>query len=187
MTFRNIFLLLAFMACSNLYAQNVTKAEIDELSQRVTKLEANLERVITENVNLVEQLNIKNVSSFTDPNQIKWDIVKVEPNAETNDVVLTFRITNNSGVVHDAGMGFTMGSAIDSDSNLGNNVYTIKSGSGSENLSALPSKVPINIQGIVKGVPLTSTYLAVVKLSYQGRYNKTQKAEIKFTGIHIPW
>ena len=63
MTFRNILVLLAIMVCSNLYAQNATKAEIDALSQRITKLEADLERVITENVNLVEQLKIKTVSS----------------------------------------------------------------------------------------------------------------------------
>ena len=56
MKFRNILVLLAIMVCSNLYAQNATKAEIDALSQRITKLEADLERVITENVNLVEQL-----------------------------------------------------------------------------------------------------------------------------------
>ena len=77
--YRMIWLALAIVASANLSAQNATKAELDALSQRVAKLEADLERVITENVNLVEQLNIKTVTSYTDENKIQWDIVRVEP------------------------------------------------------------------------------------------------------------
>lgn len=188
MTYRNILVLLAIMVCGNIFAQNATKAELNELSQRVAKLEADLERVITENVNLVEQLNVKTISSVTDVNNIQWDIVKVEPNAETNDVVITFRVTNKSGRNHHCGFGFELGSAIDTNSNLAKNVYTIKNNSSNPSLNPLSSGTPINIQGTVKNVPNTSSYLASVTLDYLGNSSRgTQKAVIKFTGVHIPW
>ena len=202
MKIRSILAAFAIIASGSVFAQNATKTEVDKLvsqvntlSQKVsqleskaTELEATIERVITENVNLVEQLNVKTVTSVTDVNNIQWDIVKVEPNVETNDVVITFRVTNKSGRNHDCGFGFSLGSAIDTDSNLPKNVYDIKNNSSNPSLSSLSSDIPINIQGTVKNVPNTSSYLASVTLNYSGNRTKgTQKALVKFTGVHIPW
>ena len=183
MTFRNIFILLAFMACSNLYAQNATKADIDALSQRITKLEADLERVITENVNLVEQLKIKTISSCTDENNVQWDIVKVTPNPSSNNVVLTLRVTNNSGAIRNANP-FT-GVAIDSNSNMDNNSYKIKIGGSNINMQKVPVGTPINITATIVGVPTTSSYLNSIELIYFGK--GLHETVIKFTGVHIPW
>lgn len=195
MKIKSILTAFAVMACGSVFAQNATKSDlaklesqVNALSQKVAQLETNLERVITENVNLVEQLNVKTVTSVTDVNNIQWDIVKVEPNAETNDVIITFRVTNKSGRNHDCGFGFSLGSAIDTDSNLPKNVYDIKNNSSNPSLSALSSDTPINIQGTVRNVPNTSSYLASVTLDYSGNRTKgTQKALVKFTGVHIPW
>ena len=186
--YRMLLLALAIIASANLSAQNATKAELNALTQRVAKLEADLERVITENVNLVEQLNVKTLTSVTDNNGVQWDIVKVEPDAATNDVVITFRVTNKSGRNHDCGFGFDMGTAIDTDSNLAKNVYVVKNDRRNPSLSELSSGTPINIQGVIKNVPNTSSYLASISLDYTGNRTKgTQKAVVKFTGVHIPW
>lgn len=194
MKIKNILAAIALIVCGSVSAQNATKADlnklanqVNELSQKVAQLESNLERVITENVNLVEQLDIKTVSTCTDVNRIQWDIVKVEPNPATNDVIVTFRVTNKSGRAHDAGFGFDLGSAVDSNSNLGNNVYVMKNSHSNPSLSNLPSGTPINIQGIIKNVPTNSSYFASITMKYSGRLNKTQSAEVKFTGVHIPW
>lgn len=195
MKLKSFFTVIVFMTCGSLSAQNATKADLDNLanqvnalSQKITQLETNLERVITENVNLVEQLNVKTITSVTDVNNIQWDIVKVEPNTETNDVVITFRVNNNSGRNHSCGFGFDIGSAIDTDSNLPNNVYYIKNNSSNPSLENLAPGTPINMQGTVKNVPNTSSYLATVTLNYLGSMSKgTQKASVKFTGVHIPW
>lgn len=195
MKFRSILAAFAVMACGSLSAQNATKADlaklesqVNALSQKVSQLEANLERVITENVNLVEQLNVKTITSVTDKNGIQWDIVKVEPNAETNDVVITFRVTNLSGRNHSCGFGSDLGTAIDTDSNISNNVYKIKNNYSNPSLDNLSSGTPINIQGTVRNVPNTSSYLASIILDYVGSASKgTQKALVKFTGVHIPW
>ena len=192
---RNLLAAIALMACGSAFAQNATKADlaklenqVNALSQKVAQLESDLERVITENVNLVEQLNVKTVASVKDKNGIQWDIVKVEPNAETNDVVITFRVTNLSGRNHSCGFGSELGTAIDTDSNISNNVYKIKNNFSNPSLDNLSSGTPINIQGTVKNVPNTSPYLASVTLEYLGSLSKgTQKALVKFTGVHIPW
>ena len=184
MKFKFILLALAIAASANLKAQNVTKAELDALSQRVAKLETDLERVITENVNLVEQLKIKTITSYTDKNKIQWDIVKVEPDVSTGDVALLLRLTNNSGVLQNLSMGITVGVAVDSDSNRENNVYKVVRPSGNADLSKFAPGVPVNIRVVVKGVPLTSSYMAVTKISYGFG---SREVEVKFTGIHIPW
>ena len=195
MKLRTLLAAIALMACGSVFAQNATKADlaklenqVNALSQKVAQLESNLERVITENVNLVEQLNVKTVTSVKDKNGIQWDIVKVEPNAETNDVVITFRVTNLSGRNHSCGFGSELGTAIDTDSNISNNVYKIKNHYSNPSLDNLSSGTPINIQGTVKNVPNTSSYLASITLDYVGSVSKgTQKALVKFTGVHIPW
>jgi len=192
MKVRSIFAAIALVACGSLSAQNATKADlaklesqVNALSQKVAKLEANLERVITENVNLVEQLNIKTLSSVTDVNNIQWDIVKVSPNADTGDVVVTLRVTNNSGRPHKVGLGFNIGSAVDSNSNLGNNVYYVKSADDNPDLSNLAPNTPVNIKAIVQNVPNTSVYLSSLTINYSGTYGKTEKGVVKFTGVHI--
>lgn len=179
------------MACGSVFAQDVTKADVDKLenqinalSQKVAQLETNLERVITENVNLVEQLNIKTVTSVTDKNGVQWDIVKVEPNADTNDVVLTLRLTNKSGVMQKVSMGIDIGVAVDSDSNRNNNVYVVKADNSNPDLSQFSPDIPVNIQAIIKGVPLTSSHMAVIRFNYGFG---SSKVEAKFTGVHIPW
>ena len=182
----------AVMVCGSVFAQNATKADLTKLenqlnalSQKVAQLETNLERVITENVNLVEQLNVKTITSVTDVNGIQWDIVKVIPNADNNEVVLTLRITNNSGVMQSFGTGFTMGYAVDTNSNLSNNSYEIKIVS-SKNFQKFQTGIPVNFEVIIKNVPITCSYLAIVNMDYSG-YNKTKDASFKFTGVHIPW
>lgn len=181
MAFRNILALFTILVCGNLSAQNATKAELDALSQRVSKLEMDLERVITENVNLVEQLKIKTLSSCTDANQIKWDIVKVEPNAMDNNVVVTLRLTNVSGVKK--GVQRQFGEAIDTNSNLNNNKYRIYQ--ESDRLELHPN-IPVNATCIIEKVPATSSYIAVMELPYYG-WSGAKHSVAKFTGIHIPW
>lgn len=183
MKFRNIFVLLAIIVCGNLSAQNVTKAEVDALSQRITKLEADLERVITENVNLVEQLKVKTVSSCTDENNVQWDIVRVSPNSSNNNVTLTLRVINNSGAIRNADP-FT-GVAIDSNSNMDNNTYKIKIGGSNVNMQKVPVGTPINFTVTIIGVPTTSSYLSSIELTYFGK--GLHETIIKFTGVHIPW
>lgn len=183
MTIRNIFILLAIMACNSLFAQNATKAELNLLSHRVAKLEADLERVITENVNLVEQLNIKTVTSCTDENNVQWDIVKVTPNASNNSVILTLRVINNSGTIRNANP--YMGVAIDSNSNMDNNTYKIKINGSNVDMQKVPVGIPINITATIEGVPTASSYLSSIELKYFGR--GIHETFIKFTGVHIPW
>lgn len=193
MKFKSFLAAFAVMACGSVFAQTVTKADLaklenqlNSLSQKMGQLEANLERVITENVNLVEQLNIRTVTSCTDKNGIQWDIVKVEPDADTNDVVLTLRLTNKSGAVQKMMLGFDIGVAVDADSNRSNNVYTVKSADKNADLSQLATDLPVNIQAIIKDVPTTSTHMAVIKFTWGG-LGGVPKAEAKFTGVHIPW
>ena len=183
MKFRMILAVLAIVVSTGLNAQNATKADLNALSQRVAKLEADLERVITENVNLVEQLNVKTVTSCTDENNVQWDIVKVTPNSSNNNVVLTLRLINNSGAVRNADP-FT-GVAIDSNSNMENNTYKIKIGGSNVNMQKVPVGTPINITATIIGVPATSSYLSSVELKYFGR--GLHETIIKFTGVHIPW
>lgn len=193
MKIKNLCAGFALLAYGSLSAQNATKTDLNSLanqvnalSAKVAQLENNLERVMTENVNLVEQLNIKTVTSVTDINNIQWDIVKVHVDSASNDVMVTLRVTNHANKKHDADMGFDLGTAVDSDSNLTNNVYVIKGANQNAYLGELEPNLPVNIQGIIKGVPTTSSYLSLIRIEYLGRVNKTQKAEVKFTGVHIP-
>ena len=181
MKFRMILAVLAIVASTGLNAQNATKAELNALSQRVAKLEADLERVITENVNLVEQLNVKTVTSYTDANQIKWDIVKVEPNELENNVVVTLRLTNVSGVKK--GVQRQFGEATDTNSNLANNKYEIYQ--EADRLELHPG-IPVNATCIIKKVPTTSSYMAVIELPYYG-WSGAKHSVAKFMGVHIPW
>ena len=193
MKLKSILVAFVIMGSGSLFAQNVTKADlvnlenrVNALSQKVEQLEGKLERVMSENINLVEQLKLKTVASVTDGNGIKWDIVKVEPNADNNDVVLTLRLTNNSGFVQKLFMGFDIGVAVDSDTNRSNNVYTVKAADQNPDLSQFASGVSVNIQAVIKGVPTTSSYMQVIKFPYGG-LGGSPKTEAKFTGIHIPW
>lgn len=193
MKLRSILAAIAIMACGSVFAQNATKADlaklesqVNALSQKVTQLEANLERVITENVNLVEQLNVKTVTSVTDNNGIQWDIVKVEPNADNNDVVLTLRITNKSGVMQSFGTGFTIGKAIDSNSNLSNNNYEVMINNHNLDLQKIQPDIPLNLTVSIKNVPMTCAYLAVINMNYSG-YRQTKNGVFKFSGVHILW
>lgn len=181
------------MCSCKVFAQNATKAElnelkaqVNELSLKLNNLESTIERVVTENVNLVEQLNVKTVTSYTDRNQMVWDIVKVEPNPEENDVVVTLRLTNRSGVIKYIATGFDIGSAIDSNSNLNNNTYVVKIGKSTADLSNIKPGVPINVMVVIKGVPITCTYLSNMRIEYSG-YKNAQNASVEFTGVHIPW
>ena len=180
---RMILLAFAIIANANLFAQNATKAELEALTQRVAKLEADLERVITENVNLVEQLKIKTLTSYTDKNGIQWDIVKVTPDSDEGIVILDIRVTNNSGAVAYA-LPFN-GLAINSDSNLRNNSYELNIKYGNAPLDKLGVGIPVNFSVEIMGVPLNSSYLSSVELLYN--FNHAMKSTtIKFTGIHIP-
>lgn len=193
MKLRGILTAFVVMACGSLCAQNVTKADLvklesqlNSLSQKVTQLESNLERVITENVNLVEQLNIKTVTSVTDANGIQWDIVKVEPNSDNNNVVISLRIINNSGVKKSAFLLAGDSYAIDSDSNQANNIYKIYN--HTVNSIELENGVPVNAIVTIPGVPLTSSYLSMIQLKIKpSAFDSRNKTLVKFTGVHIPW
>lgn len=193
MKLREILATFAILACGSLCAQNATKADLDKLvtqvnalSQKVSQLENNLERVITENVNLVEQLNIKTVTSVTDANGIQWDIVKVEPNSDNNNVVISLRIINNSGVKKSAFLLAGDSYAIDSDSNQANNIYKIYN--HTVNSIELENGVPVNAIVTIPGVPLTSSYLSMIQLKIQpSAFDSRNKTLVKFTGVHIPW
>ena len=183
--YRMILLALAIIASANLSAQNATKAELEALTQRVARLETDLGRVITENVNLVEQLNIKKVTSMTDnKNGITFDIVKVEPNANTNDVVISLRMTNNSGAVKTITTDNTQWLAYDSDSNKADNSY--KAWDRIE--KKLEHGIPVNATVTFKNVPTTCSYLSLINGAYgvstDGIFDKFT---LEFTGVHIPW
>jgi len=213
MKLKCILTVFAVMVNGSLFAQNVTKADFDKLSgqvntlssqintfseqvntlsgqldalsQKVTQLEINLERVITENVNLVEQLNIRTVTSMTDnKNGITFDIVKVEPDANTNDVVISLRITNNSGTIKTIKTDNTEWVAYDSDSNKSDNSYKawdmidIK----------LEHGVPVNATVTFKNVSTTCSYLSLINGTYKiNTAGLFDKFTLKFTGVHIPW
>ena len=177
--YRMIWLALVVVASANISAQNATKAELDALSQRFAKLEADLERVITENVNLVEQLNIKTVTSYTDENKIQWDIVRVEPNKETNEVIVSLRLTNNSGLKQKVFIYPSYSYALDSDTNRSNNKYDITETPGD---LFLEHGIPVNATVKIANVPITSSYLSLVQLGYT-----LAPIYVKFKGVHIPW
>ena len=183
--YRMLILALAVIASANLYAQNATKAELNALTQRVAKLEADLERVVTENVNLVEQLNIKTVTSMTDnKNGITFDIVKVEPNANTNDVVVSLRMTNNSGAVKTIITDNTQWLAYDSDSNKSDNSYK----AWDRIQKKLEHGIPVNATVTFKNVPTTCSYLSLINGAYEvSTAGLFDKFTLKFTGVHIPW
>lgn len=169
------------MACNSVFAQNATKAELDALSQRVSKLEADLERVITENVNLVEQLKIKTITSVTDDNGIQWDIVKVQRSA--NDVKIVMRINNNTGVERNIYINPEKSFALDTNSNQQNNKYT--SEYGGERI-VVPNGTPVNTHITLKKVPVTTSYLSIFQFFYSDYTTNEYNIPAKFTGIHIP-
>ena len=186
MKLRTILAALVVMTSGSLFAQNATKADLDKLanqvnalSQKVTQLETDLERVITENVNLVEQLNVKTVTSYTDKNGIQWDIVKVEPNKETNKVVVTLRLTNNSGLNKKVFIYPSYSYALDSDTNKNNNKYSIYETPGD---LFLEHGIPVNATVTVLNVPITASYFSLIQLGYS-----LDPVYVKFTGVHIPW
>ena len=183
--YKMILFAFALIASANLSAQNVTKAELNALTQRVAKLETDLERVITENVNLVEQLKIKTVTSMTDnKNGITFDIVKVEPNANTNDVVISLRMTNNSGAVKTITTDNTQWLAYDSNSNKTDNSY--KAWDRIE--KKLEHGIPVNATVTFKNVPTTCSYLSLINGAYAvSTAGLFDKFTLKFTGVHIPW
>ena len=181
--YRMILLALAIIASVNLSAQNATRAELDALTHRVAKLEADLERVITENVNLVEQLNIKPVTSYTDENGIQWEIIRVDPNRKNSSVVMDIRVINTSGSVACAYPYEAI--ACDSNINLRNNTYKVDIQRGNAPFDSLPVGIPINFSIKIRDVHLSSSYLSYVGMVYSesGLRNIT----VKFTNIHIPW
>lgn len=183
MKLRSILAAFAVMACGSVFAQNATKAELDALAQRVSKLEMDLERVITENVNLVEQLNVKTVTSVTDKNGLQWDIVKVEPNESTNEVKISLRLINTSGVKKRIYIDGLSSYAIDSNSNLSNNKYKF----GVFGSIELDHNAPLNAALTLKNVPVTCAYLSLINLKVEDNTGSSFKYNVKFSGVHIPW
>lgn len=174
-----------------MFAQNVTKADLanlesqlNALSQKVSQLEMNLERVITENFNLVDQLNLKTVTSLTDENGVQWDIVKVEPNKTNSEVVISLRVTNKTGLTQKVELGINIGTAIDSNSNMSNNGYNVVSADNNLDISQLADGTIVNIQAVIKDVPTTCAYLASVNLFYMSGF---KKKNVVFNGVHVPW
>ena len=180
----------ALLACGSVSAQNATKADLDKLanqvnalSQKVAQFETNLERVISENVNLVEQLNVKTVTSCTDKNGIQWDIVKVEPVEER--VVVTLRITNNSGAQRNISVDHVhdLSFAVDTNSNLANNKYFYRTGLYDV---IVPNGSPINVQLTLKNVPLVTSYLSIFQFMYYDKAVNEKNIMVKFSGVHVP-
>lgn len=192
MKLKSFFTVVLFMTCGSLSAQNATKADLDKLanqvnalSQKVSQLELNLERVITENVNLVEQLNVKTVSSIEDKNGITTDIVKIVPDEDNNNVAVTLRFTNNSGIIKSVFMRYYNCYALDSNSNLNNNKYSI---SGEDNLELkLENGIPVTCTIIINQVPTTCAYLSHLQINYALRVSASDETVLKFKGVHIPW
>ncbi len=190
MKFKSFLAAFALLACGSVSAQNATKADLDKLanqvnalSQKVAQLETNLERVISENVNLVEQLNVKTVTSCTDKNGIQWDIVKVEPVEER--VVVTLRITNNSGAQRNISVDHVhdLSFAVDTNSNLANNKYFYRTGLYDV---IVPNGSPINVQLTLKNVPLVTSYLSIFQFMYYDKAVNEKNIMVKFSGVHVP-
>ena len=190
MKFKSFLAAFALLACGSVSAQNATKADLSKLenqvnalSQKVVQLETNLERVISENVNLVEQLNVKTVTSCTDKNGIQWDIVKVEP-VEAN-VVVTLRITNNSGAQRNISVNHVhdLAFAVDTNSNLANNKYFYRTGIYDV---IVPNGSPINVQLTLKNVPLVTSYLSIFQFMYYDKAVNEKNIMVKFSGVHVP-
>lgn len=190
MKFKSFLAAFALLACGSVSAQNATKADLSKLenqvnalSQKVAQLETNLERVISENVNLVEQLNVKTVTSCTDKNGIQWDIVKVEP-VEAN-VVVTLRITNNSGAQRNISVDHVhdLSFAVDTNSNLANNKYFYRTGIYDV---IVPNGSPINVQLTLKNVPLVTSYLSIFQFMYYDKAVNEKNIMVKFSGVHVP-
>lgn len=206
MKLRTILAAFAVMASGSLYAQNATKADLDKLTTQVNalsqklseseskiaelenkaiQLEADVERIVTENVNLVEQLNIKTITSVKDNAGLQWDIVRVEP--ANNDVAITLRITNNSGFSRSpfkiTSYDFFDGChATDSNTNLSNNRYGIEIKIN----NVVNMGAPINTVITIKNVPTTCTYLSEIAFTYN-ETTTSKRNTIRFTGVHIPW
>ena len=190
MKFKSFLAAFALLACGSVSAQNATKADLDKLanqvnalSQKVAQFETNLERVISENVNLVEQLNVKTVTSCTDKNGIQWDIVKVEPVEER--VVVTLRITNNSGAQRNISVDHVhdLSFAVDTNSNLANNKYFYRTGLYDV---IVPNGSPINVQLTLKNVPLVTSYLSIFQFMYYDKAVNEKNIMVKFSGVHVP-
>ena len=190
MKFKSFLAAFALLACGSVSAQNATKADLSKLenqvnalSQKVAQLETNLERVISENVNLVEQLNVKTVTSCTDKNGIQWDIVKVEP-VDAN-VVVTLRITNNSGAQRNISVDHVhdLSFAVDTNSNLANNKYFYRTGIYDV---IVPNGSPINVQLTLKNVPLVTSYLSIFQFMYYDKAVNEKNIMVKFSGVHVP-
>ena len=190
MKFKSFLAAFALLACGSVSAQNATKADLSKLEnqvnalyQKVAQLETNLERVISENVNLVEQLNVKTVTSCTDPNGLQWDIVSVQPTG--NDVKLIMRITNNTGVERRVSVNpiAKESFAIDTNSNQQTNTYSFYE--GNETL-IVPHGTPFNCYVILRKVPVTTTYLSIFQFVYKDISTGERNIPVKFTGIHVP-
>lgn len=188
MKFKSILAAIAILACGTVSAQNVTKADfsklenqLNALSSKVSQLETNLERVITENVNLVEQLNIKTVTSVTDNNGIQWDIVKIEPNTDKNSVTVTLRVSNNTG--NKVQTWLRSAYALDSNSNLSDNKYKVSWPTA----PVVDNGVPLNFVITIKDVPSTCSYIALINIQYALSASSSKETSLKFTGVHIPW
>ena len=190
MKLKSILAAFAIMASGSLFAQNATKADLDKLanqvnalSQKVAQLETNLERVITENVNLVEQLNVKTVTSCTDKNGIQWDIVKVEP--VENEVKITMRINNNTGVEKRVSINSISDNsfAIDTNSNQSVNKYTFSEGHAT---IVVPNGSSVNCWVSLNRVPVTTSYFSIFQFVYKDVTTGERNILVKFTGIHVP-
>ena len=190
MKFKSVLAAIALIACGSVSAQNVTKADLSKLenqvnalSQKIAQLEEKVERVVTENVNLVEQLNLKTVTSYADKNGMQWDVVKVEPNG--TDVKIFMRITNNTGVERSVMVNPSSPNsyAIDSNSNQQVNKYLFHE--GFQHIP-IPHGTPVNVYVTLNRVPVTTAYLSVFQFVYNDQSTNTKDILVKFTGIHTP-
>ena len=190
MKFKSVLAAIALIVCGSVSAQNVTKADLSKLenqvnalSQKIAQLEEKVERVVTENINLVEQLDLKTVTSFKDKNGLQWDVVKVEPNG--TDVKIFMRITNNTGVQRSVMVNPSSSNsyAIDSNSNQQTNKYLFQEG---YQHIPIPNGVPVNVYVTLNYVPVTTAYLSVFQFVYNDQLTNANDVLVKFTGIHTP-
>lgn len=190
MKFKTILVVIALIVCGSVSAQNATKADlaklenqVNALSLKIAQLEEKVERVVSENVNLVEQLDLKTMTSYTDKNGIQWDVVKVEPNG--TDVKIFMRITNNTGVQRSVMVNPASPNsyAIDSNSNQQVNKYMFQE--GFQHIT-IPHGTPVNVYVTLNYVPVTTAYLIVFQFVYNDQSTNTNDVLVKFMGIHTP-
>ena len=110
--------------------------------------------------------------------------IQLYVNQSPNDVVISLRITNNSGAVKTITTDNTAWLAYDSDSNKSDNSYK----AWDRIQKKLEHGIPVNATVTFKNVPTTCSYLSLINGVYEvSTASIFDSFALKFTGVHIPW